>query len=155
MAGPCWKPSKLGAGQGASQAAPHLCLGFPLPESWPPTQEGRHQGAKAASGTGQVGCGFSQKSSHCANLLLESSLLSVPGKNSGSSSGEQAAQGGWGLRHVGLRWEGPSRAVPDAASSPPGTKQRRRKRQGLTNKCKTQFPPPAIRETPAGHLSNL
>ena len=60
-----------------SQAAP-----LPLPwgpQSWPPTEKLRCSGAKSASGSGQVGCGFSQKSLRCANLLLESTLPTVQG----------------------------------------------------------------------------
>lgn len=77
------------------QAAP-----LPLPwgpQSWPPTETLRCSGAKSASGSGQVGCGFSQKSSRCASLLLESTLPTVPGRVwlrcSGRPAWGRAAQG--------------------------------------------------------------
>lgn len=63
------------------------------PQSWPPTETLRPSGAKSASGSGQVGCGFSQKPSGRASLLLESTLPTVPGRVWLRCSGQPAR--GW------------------------------------------------------------
>lgn len=95
---------------GSARLHPCFCPGGPSP--WPPTEKLRCSGA-VASGSGQVGCGFSQKWLAVPSLLLEShahcgraesgSAAQAAFVGAGSTGADGAAPRPWVVRTLSLR----------------------------------------------------